>query len=388
VTRHIGAGERRARVMVRHHLATPAATPEKVAESLVALHATDPATVHLSVAVRLHRPGTAERALYEDRTLLRMLGMRRTMFVVPAGLAAAVQAACTDEIACRQRKLLIHHLGTAGLDEDLDTWLAEVEEGTYAALEARGAAFAQQLAEDEPRLRTEIVLAEGKPYQARGYITNRVLSLLAAQGRIVRGRPRGSWVSTQYAWATVPSWLGGGPAACPPEAARVELARRWLRAFGPAPIDDLKWWTGWTAGQVKKALAGVGPVEVDLDGTPGVILADDVDPVPEPEPVAALLPALDPTPMGWARREWYLGEHRSALFDRTGNIGPSVWWGGRIVGGWAHRPDGEIVYRILQDVGRDAEAAIEAERTRLQGWLGDLRVTPKFRTPLEKQLAT
>jgi winged helix DNA-binding protein len=168
----------------------------------------------------------------------------------------------------------------------------------------------------------------------------------------------------------------------------VELARRWLRAFGPAPIDDLKWWTGWTAGQVKKALAGVGPVEVDLDGTPGVILADDVDPVPEPEPVAALLPALDPTPMGWARREWYLGEHRSALFDRTGNIGPSVWWGGRIVGGWAHRPDGEIVYRILQDVGRDAEAAIEAERTRLQGWLGDLRVTPKFRTPLEKQLAT
>jgi hypothetical protein len=388
VTRRIGIAERRARLSTRQHLAAPAASAEDAAESLVALHATDPATVHLAVAVRLREPATVERALYEDRTLLRMLGMRRTMFVVPAALAPVVQAACADDIARRQRKLLIQHLATAELDEDLDAWLASVEEGTFAALAVRGAAHAQQIADDEPRLHTQIVMAEGKPYETRGYITNRVLFLLAAQGKIVRGRPRGSWLSTQYSWATADSWLEGGIPALPAEAARVDLARRWLRAFGPAPIEDLKWWTGWTAGQVKKALAEIGPAEVDLDGTPGVVLADDVEPVPEPAPTVTLLPALDPTPMGWVNREWYLGKHRAPLFDRTGNIGPTVWWGGRIVGAWAQRPDGEIVHRMLEDVGAEAKTVIEAEAARLGDWLGEVRVIPKFRTPLEKELVS
>ncbi|TVT18359.1 DNA glycosylase AlkZ-like family protein, partial [Amycolatopsis acidiphila] len=210
MTRRVGVAERRARLMTRQLLSAPASTVEEVADALVALHATDPATVHLSAAVRLREPETVERALYLDRTLLRMLGMRRTMFVVPVALAPVVQAACADEIARKQRKLLIQHLATAELDEELGSWLAEVEEGAYRALAARGGAHAQQIADSEPRLRTEIVMAQGKPYEARGYITNRVLFLLAAQGRIVRGRPRGSWLSTQYSWATADSWLPGG----------------------------------------------------------------------------------------------------------------------------------------------------------------------------------
>ncbi|WAL63060.1 winged helix DNA-binding domain-containing protein [Amycolatopsis cynarae] len=388
MTPRIDAAERRARLMARHHLATPAASPEQVAESLVALHATDPATVHLSAAVRLAEPETVERALYEDRVLLRMLGMRRTVFVVPATLAPVVQAACAGDIAQRERKRLVQHLGTAGLDTDLSGWLAEVEEGAYAALRALGTAHAEEIAAAEPRLRTQIVMAEGKPYEARPFITNRVLFLLAASGRIVRGRPRGSWLSTQYAWATAEHWIDGGLPVLAPDTARAELARRWLRVFGPATVEDLKWWTGWTAGQVRKALTAVGPAEVDLDGTPGIALPDDPGPVPASEPSAALLPALDPTPMGWLHRDWYLGDHQGALFDRTGNIGPTVWWDGRIVGGWAQRSDGEIVHRLLEDVGRAAETAIAAESARLQDWLGTRRVTPKFRTPLEKGLVS
>ncbi len=139
---------------------------------------------------------------------------------------------------------------------------------------------------------------------------------------------------------------------------------------------------------MKKALAQVAPAEVDLDGEPGIALAEDLEPVPAPEPVAALLPALDPTPMGWVRRDWYLGEHREQLFDRTGNVGPTVWWEGRVVGGWAQRADGEVTWRLLEDVGADAEAAIEAKADQLREWLGDVRVTPKFRTPLEKTLVS
>ena len=195
------------------------------------------------------------------------------------------------------------------------------------------------------------------------------------------------------------------PAALPIPAARAELARRWLHAFGPAPRADLQWWTGWTAGQVKQALDQLEIAEVDLDGTAGVMLAADQDAPPAAEPWAALLPALDPTAMGWRDRAWYVGEHAPALFDRSGNIGPTAWWDGRIVGGWAQRTDGEIAVRLLEDAGSEASAAIAAEAQLLREWIGAdpktpetpktpenakntrTRITPRFRTPLERELA-
>src|SRR5262249_8620191 len=83
------------------------------------------------------------------------------------------------------------------------------------------------------------------------------------------------------------------------EVARAELVRRWLQAFGPGTLADLRWWTGWTAGEVRQALAAVRAVEVELDGGTAFLLPQDVEPVPAPEPWVALLPALDPTVMAW-----------------------------------------------------------------------------------------
>ena len=254
------------------------------------------------------------------------------------------------------------------------------------ALASRGEATAAELFEDEPRLRTSILMAAGKPYEARQNLSTRVLFLLAADGRIIRGRPRGSWTSSQYRWSPLEVWLPGGMAEWPTAAAQAELARRWLAAFGPGTAADLRWWTGLTARQVRTALAQLGPVEVDLDGTTGFVLPDDLEPVPAGEPWAALLPALDPTPMGWSERGRFLGDHAPVLFDRSGNVGPTVWWDGRIIGGWAQRKEGEIVFRLLEDVGAESVAAVDAAAELLGAWLGKVHVTPRFRTPLEREL--
>jgi Winged helix DNA-binding domain len=382
--------QRRARLALRHHLAPAALAggPVEVARDLVGLHGTDPASVFLAAAARMRdaRVEAIEHALYEERALLRILGMRRTMFVVPVELAPVVQAACTQAIAVRERRRTLQLFEQAGIAADVGTWLKDVEDSTMRALAARGEATAVELAEDEPRLRTQILLAEGKRYQASQSVSTRILFLLAAEGRIVRARPRGSWTSSQYRWAPIGSWLRGPVAEWPTGAARVELVRRWLAAFGPGTTADLKWWTGWTAGEVKAALGQLATAEVDLDGGSGLVLADDLEPVEAGEPWVALLPALDPTVMGWAGREWFLGPHGPALFDRSGNAGPTVWWDGRIVGGWAQRSDGEVVFRLLEDVGAEAEAAVRAAAGRLRQWLGKVRVTPRFRTPLEREL--
>ncbi|HET8661290.1 MAG TPA: winged helix DNA-binding domain-containing protein [Micromonosporaceae bacterium] len=389
--RRIDAAQRRARLGVRHRLAAPGdGGLADVARSVVALHATDPASVFLAAWARLRDPQvkSIERELYDERQVLRMLGMRRTMFVAPVETAPVVQAACTRAVARRERRMLVQLLERAGFGagRDVAAWLAEVEESTARLLARRGEATAAELAQDEPRLRERVVLGAGTSSEAAQNLTTKVLFLLAADGRIVRGRPRGSWVSSQYRWASMESWVPGGLAEVPVDEAQAALARAWLAAFGPGTATDLRWWTGWTAAEVKRALARVGAVAVALDEGTGYVLPDDVDPVPAGEPWAALLPALDPTPMGWAGRDWFLGGHRTAIFDRTGNIGPSVWWDGRVVGGWAQRGSGEVAFRLLEDVGAQAGAAIAAAARRLGGWLGPVRVTPRFRTPLEREL--
>ncbi len=389
--RRIGVEERRARMAARHALAPAARVrdPADAARAVVVLHATDPATVHLSAMARMAVPEVAavERALYEERALVRMLGMRRTMFAVPRELVAHVHASSTRAVAAAERRRLVRRLEAAGVAGDPARWLRRAERAALAALAARGEATAAELAADVPALRTWVITSPGRSYEARQNVTTWVLSLLAADGRIVRTRPRGTWRSGQHRWTSLEAWLPDGIPAVPRPAAQAELARRWLARFGPATVADVRWWTGWTAADCRAALRAIGAAEVDLDGVPGVALADDLEPAPRPEPWAALLPALDATPMGWSERDWFLGPHRPRLFDGNGNAGPTAWWDGRVVGGWGQRPDGEVVVRLLEDVGADARSAMAAEAERLTAALGGSRVIPRFRTPLEREIA-
>ncbi|MGH3194209.1 MAG: winged helix DNA-binding domain-containing protein [Streptosporangiaceae bacterium] len=382
----VSASERRARLAVRHHLAPGARSGSvaDVAADLIGLHGTDPASVYLAAWARTSGINRAaiEDALYAERALVRMLGMRRTVFVVPAALVPVIQSACTDQIAERLRRQLTEVVREAGIAPDAEAWLKEVGEATVRLLADRGPATGAKLARDEPRLRTQIVAAADNPYGGAVNLTTRLLTLLSAEGLIVRGRPRGGWTSTQFTWSAADR------IELPAAAARAELARRWLLAFGPALVSDLQWWTGWTAGQVRQALAALDVAEADLDGAPAIMLAADEPVRAEVQPWPALLPALDPTAMGWRDRAWYVGEHGPALFDRSGNIGPTAWWDGRIVGGWAQRKDGEIALRLLEDAGSEASAALAAEAERLREWIGAARITPRFRTPLERELAS
>ncbi|WP_251066482.1 winged helix DNA-binding domain-containing protein [Streptomyces sp. ISL-36] len=430
--RRIDADERRARLAVRHRLAgsARAATVEEVADSLVALHATDPASVFLAVGARLRsgdsgagapgagRPGAGapgtgapgagdvdpvrglERALYEDRTLTRMHGMRHTIFVFPTALVPAVHASTTRDVAIRERASLLRHLA-AGSAYDA-AWLEETERLLLAELAVRGEATGAELGAAIPRLRAQYLYGVGTRQEGLQPLSSRLLRVLGMEGRIARGRPQGAWTSSRFRWTVTP------PHPDPSDAdAHAELVRRWLAAAGPATEADLKWWTGWKVTDVRKALAAIGAEAVELAEGIGHVLPEDNEPVPAPEPWAALLPALDPTAMGWQYRDWYTDPaHKAALYDRSGNIGPTVWWNGRIIGAWAQRPDGQIVWRLLPGaagsaagagVGVEAgvgageeaaiEAAIEAEAARLAAWVGDIRVTPRFRTPLERELA-
>lgn len=385
--RRLSAQERRARVTAR--LGARVKGVGDVVERLVAVHATDPATVYLAVAARLTDPDGAVQAveaeLYaQPAALTRMLAMRRTMFVVRRGFAPEVYAAAGRRIAVKERKGLLGFLAEGGGWDA--AWLAEVEAEITAALEAHPESSGAELSRLVPRLREKVVVARGKPYEATQNVASRIIRTMAAQCRIERRRPAGSWTSGQFRWANADPLP-----EVPEQTARAVLAKAWLGAYGPGTEADLKWWTGWTLGETRKALAAVGAEAVALDGgATGYVLPGDTETsgARDQPPVAQLLPALDPAAMGWQDRDWFLPRsHRADLFDRSGNVGPTVWWGGEVIGGWAHRADGTVAWRLLSDRGTEAAAAVEAAAGSLAERLTGVTVTPRFRTPLERELS-
>jgi hypothetical protein len=380
--------ERRARLGRRHFLGgvRPPAHLAEVVADLVGLHSTDPATPYLTLWARV--PGFTisdlDAQLYAHRTVVKQLAMRRTLWLIRSQDLPVIRAAASERVAANERRRLIADAEKGGAATDGAAWLQAAGAAVLAHLGEHGPTSARDLRLALPELTGTHDGAPGKPWGGETPLAPRVLTVLGAQGDIVRGPNDGGWTVSRPRWITTAGWLGAtGTVPAPEEAARVAVGR-WLRAFGPATVTDVKWWFGNTLTWARQALDAVGAVPVDLHGTPGVALPDDLEPEPDMPPWAALLPSLDVTTMGWFDRDWYLGDHRAHVFDRNGNAGPTAWWNGRIVGGWGQDADGRVELHLLGDVGRDAHAALSRRADELSEWLAGARVSPRFPSPLMK----
>jgi hypothetical protein len=310
--------------------------------------------------------------------------MRRTLFVFPRETLAVAQAGASARVAEAERRRLVREVERAGLHRDGERWLADAAQQVAAALAGGREATSSELRAELPVLEGAIVYGEGRSWGGPLPIAPRVLATLSAAGRIVRASNDGAWTTSRPCWTSMSSWLGEELSPLPHAEGVAGLVERWLRAFGPGTAADVRWWLGATVTAVRKALADLDAVEVDLDGEVGYVLPDDREPVAAVEPWAALLPPLDPTTMGWSERGWYLGPYREQLFDGNGNAGPTAWWDGRIVGGWRQGDGGEVVVQLLEDAGAEGRAALDAEAERLTEWLEGARVLPRFPSPLFK----
>lgn len=380
--------ERRARLARRHLLAQPCDdAAAEVARRFVGLHATDPATPYLSLWARVSRfqRSNLDAALYADRTVVKHLAMRRTLWAFDAKDLSAVQSAASDGVAATEHRKLITDVVKSGIAPDGEAWLRAASAAVLAHLAQHGDTSARELRSALPELAGTYDPAPGKSYGGAGPISPRVLTVLGAHGLVVRGPNDGLWTTSRPRWAAMGQWLGARGESMGGDAARATLVARWLRTFGPATVNDVKWWFGRTLTWARDGLGDVGAVEVDVHGTPGYVLPDDLEPEPACERWCALLPGLDVTTMGWQERDWYLGEHRGQIFDRNGNGGPTAWCDGRIVGGWVQDADGRVVLQLVEDVGVGASKALQRKAVELTDWLGGIRIAARFPSPLSKR---
>ncbi len=354
---------------------------------MTVLHATEAASVHLASWARSRTLTTADvdRALYERRSLVKQLSMRRTLFVFPRDLVPAAWGSASARVASttrRQLGMLAEQAGVAAPGEG-DTWVRIAEEAVMRRLAAGEQLTSREIREQVPEAEGRLGHGEGTTWAGTSPLAPRLINLLHLDALVSRTTNDGHWRLNRPRWGTTEAWLGEMPAPLPKREGYARIIERWLRTFGPGTVDDLAWWLGATKGDVRAALADVGAVEVGLDGgATGWLSADDLEPVASPEPWVALLPVLDPTVMGWKQRAFYLGDHAPMLFDSVGNAGTTAWVDGRVVGAWVQDDHGVVRLRLVESVTDHQRHLLEAEAARLTEWLDGQRVFTVYPSPL------
>ncbi len=389
--RHVSDDERRARMGIRHALA-PAFlvdSPEAATKAMTVLHSTESATVYLSCWARVRSLDAADvdRALYEQRSLVKQLAMRRTLFTFPRDLLPAAWSSASARVANTERARMSKDVVKAGLAVDGNDWLDRARSEVLSLLaDAPEGLSAVDVRQAVPMIDVKVEGSAGEIWSAP-----RVLTHLGATADIMRGANTGRFPTSRPLWTLTAHWLDDAPVALesvdvePAEGYR-EIVRRWLYTFGPGTEDDIVWWLGSTKTIVRAALAELDAVAVTLDGGgTGWLLPNDVAEVADPGPWVALLPVLDPTIMGWKGRDFYLGPHRNQLFDTRGNAGTSAWVDGRVVGCWIQDEAGAVHLRLIEPVSASARRSLEAEAARLTDWLGGVKIGTGYVSQAMKQ---
>ncbi len=373
----ISDAQRRVRLGRRHALAAPCRRRDVVdaARAVVVFHATEAPSVHLAVAARTEGVSVADvdRCLYQDRALVKQLAMRRTLFAFPRDLLPAALGSAAPRVGDALRRRI--ETAVAARGDDPVAWLDHARARVREAL-AGGQLSTSELRAEVPELDFRVDVGSGRWGQAV-QVAPWVLGLLGLEGVVTRADAVGDWRNPRPRWALQAEWLGGSVTPTTADEGYAELVRRWLERFGPGTVDDIVWWLGGTKAAVRAALGQLAAVEVRLEGgSSGWVLPGDEIDEPDLEPWAALLPALDPTTMGWKERGFYLDPvDRPYLFDTNGNAGTTAWWNGRIVGCWVQDPDGVVRVVTRSPLDADAERVLASEAARLTAWLDGTVVT-------------
>jgi DNA glycosylase AlkZ-like len=189
---------------------------------------------------------------------------------------------------------------------------------------------------------------------------------LAADLDLVRVPPSGTWERRRAdLYATAADWVG--PDSADEESGRELLVRRYLAAFGPATIADIRSWSRLNREETESALDSIGPRL--FRNQDGKLLVDlPRAPLPDPDTPAPprFLPTWDATLLVHARRTGVLPEEfRPRLFNSKLPFSMHTFLlDGAVAGAWRYEKDG-IELQPFRRLTRAEREALEPEREAL-----------------------
>jgi hypothetical protein len=198
-------------------------------------------------------------------------------------------------------------------------------------------------------------------------LAHRIVQKLCDMAVLVRAQAKG-WKGNEFNYALLKNWATDiSLKPDNPENARTETVRKYLRAYGPASMDDIAWWTGLPLLQCQRSIAHLRReairfhVESYRDDMIG--LKETIDLLrkrPHIDEEVELIPPWDPYTLGWHCRKRMVEKNLMPyVFDAHGNAASVIIQCGKIIGLWQFR-DTEVnvlEYHIFQAY-KDQKSAV------------------------------
>jgi len=269
-----------------------------ILEQTVGVYGTSP-TCYLSARARIADFSVESfDAAIADRALVRIRAMRYSVYTFPVDMVAMAAAA------------------TKSIGRKPNSYRRRVEDRYEEIASSVEAALA-----DGP-LPTSEIREIVDPEHEFDDLFNVVIGMMAADFRLVRTSKTGSWRSDRFLYGRWSDWIPDvDPDAIDEVAARRELVERYVMAYGPVDVGDVKWWTGWTKAETLEA---TDSIDLSRSGSAVSLLKG-----------TRLLPVWDVLMVAYRNRDRLLDPSFSALvYDRFGNATSVVLHDGRVVGQW------------------------------------------------------
>lgn len=307
------------------------------------------AAVALHARVRGVTPGGVAAAIADDRSLLQTWSLRGAPYIFPtadaavftAGVLPPTEAALRHLVPGVQQAMTLLAMSLPEAVERCGSEVAAVLSGRGLAIGPLGKELAARVGRRLDPSRRSTWQADGPyaPGQPLGEaVVHFCLRVLALQGVVCFGPRAGN----QAPFVLVEEWLGHPIPVASPELARAELARRYLRCYGPSGSAQLASWLGVSPGDAGPwwDLIRDDITAVDFGGTAWVLTADlEALRSAAPPDGVRLLPPHDPY-LQMRDRETILDTRRHAEVWRAAGAPGAVLAGGRIVGCWRSRTRG------------------------------------------------
>lgn len=348
--------------LTRHHLAEEnQADFATVCQNVCGIQAQVMSAAEMQLWTRRHDLTRADihAALWKSRVLVKTSLMRQTLHLIPAAdFSIYISALKRSRVEALRRNM--SRLGIAP---------KEAAAMTKSIIDALRAGPMTQ-----PELMGQIIPKVGK--KLRKYIeltwSIQIFRLALVEGLICYGPERGK----KTTFVRVDQWLPKQRAVDEHEAKRV-LLRRYLRAYGPATLQDFSKWTGMPVQEARAVWQSLEEemVAVNIEDKKGWLLREDYRRLANSDldgQILRLLPHFDPYLLGHADKN-HLVEARNykRVYRNQGWISPVVLLNGRIIGVWSCTRRGKrssLEIEPFEKFPKIIQAKIEAEAASLGGF--------------------
>ncbi|HIE06040.1 MAG TPA: winged helix DNA-binding domain-containing protein [bacterium (Candidatus Stahlbacteria)] len=309
-----------------------------------------------------------DKALYQDRILIKTWLMRGTVHTVPTKEFTIYQKAVGRNLYEKWKKSLEKY-GLMPLDKrrtKLEQRLLDLlDQGSFTKKELLGEVKG---------------LLKGYREREEKIIVSRTLRTLAYQGLICHGEPTGPWYHfKENRFTAVNRWAPEVDLERMEEnEARDRLLIKYLKGYGPATVNDFAYWSGMAVTEAKGVFDRLKSdlIRVEVRGVKGDYWIHKRDGRRltggnKRRSNVIFLPEFDPLIMGHKEKVRILDEkYKKRVFLRLADVAPVIIADGQVIGTWNYRfSDKSLKVLLFKRIDKKVREKIDKEKLAIKKFL-------------------